>query len=97
MRESRFLAVLLFVLVLILTSCGGGAASSSGQPQQQTPNFSAAASRVDFGSQLANGGTQKQTVTISNTGSGNLMISGMSVTGANAKDFSFSAPATPAR
>jgi hypothetical protein len=59
------------------------------------PAVSPSPSSVNFGAVPANGSSMPTTVTITNTGNANLVISSVAITGANSGDFVFTASATP--
>ncbi len=59
------------------------------------PAITAAPDPVNFGSQLVNTSSAAQTLTITNTGTADLVVSGLSLGGANAGDFSISPASLP--
>jgi adhesin/invasin len=81
------------VLICALSACSGVAShTAASQSPALTPAFSLSASSVSFGNQTA---ATPKTVTVTNTGLGNLVISGLTIAGANAAEFSASAGTLP--
>lgn len=59
------------------------------------PAISLSPTSVNFGDQLVNTSSTQQTITISNTGTSDLVISAMSLSGTNAAEFTPTAPPLP--
>jgi len=76
-----------------LLGCSGVAGpSSSPATQSLTPEISLSASSINFGSQAD---ATTQAVTVTNTGTGNLVISSLAIAGSGAAEFSFTAGTMP--
>src|SRR4051812_29931992 len=72
-----------FLAIAALAGCGGGGSGSSDSPAPQMRPGT-----LTFGSQFVGSASTAQTVTVSNSGTGSLSISAISITGANAGGFS---------
>jgi hypothetical protein len=60
-----------------------------------TPIIGITPANIDFGNQVVNVASGASAITISNSGTATLVISSLSLSGANPADFAFTAPATP--
>ncbi|MGB8782805.1 MAG: choice-of-anchor D domain-containing protein [Terriglobales bacterium] len=80
---KKYFALLLGGLYL-LSGCGGGASSPP------PPTMSLAPAGLNFGVSVIGTGTAPQVETLTNTGSSDLAISGVTIGGTNAADFTFS-------
>src|SRR4051794_34388075 len=94
MRSSKRLCVLLAAMLgcIMLAGCGttgaANAAANAGSGLAASSTLSVSPSTLTFGS-VQVGSTSSQQVTISNTGTGSAIISGVTVTGASTS-FSYS-------
>lgn len=87
-KAARVLLAALFIAsaALLISSCGGGGGVNT--PPPPAPTASLAPSSLSFGNQNVGSTSGPQAVTLTNTGTVALTISGISVTGANKSDFS---------
>ena len=92
MRRS-VLGSLAALIVVSLLGCGGGNHAST--PVTTSPTATISASSVAFGNQLVNTTSSAQTVSVTNTGNSNLVITAVSVSGGQASDFKLTAPTLP--
>lgn len=72
--------------IVSYASCGGGAREAA-PAQLAAASISLSATSLSFGSQPVQTSSSAQSVTLTNTGSATLNISGLAVTGTNAGDF----------
>ena len=79
---------LVVATLAVMTACGGGGSSSpSSTTQAAEPNATFSSTSLTFSSQQVGSSSAAQSVTLTNSGNATLMISGISITGADAGDF----------
>lgn len=70
-----------------MTACGGGGYSSSSSTTPTEPSVMFSSTSLTFSSQQVGSSSAAQSVTLTNSGDATLMISGISITGTDAGDF----------
>src|SRR5690349_1518800 len=96
--KRAFAVVLLCAAFFSLVSCGGGGGrgGSSAPPTPPVPSFAASPTAITFGNQQVRTTSSAIALTVTNSGSANLVISAAAVGGANASDFALTqAPTFP--
>src|SRR5690349_7296554 len=97
MRAKALVVLGLLVALVGLLTCGGGGGGNgpSAPPAPAVPSITVSPGSISFGNQLVNTRSNSGVVTVTNTGSANLVLSAAAVTGTNASDFSFSPSTFP--
>ena len=91
MKNQRIRALVCFMTLVLLgglLACSGVASHSTGAQ----PEISLSASSISFGNQVS---SSSKTLTVSNTGTANLVISSLAMTGAGAAQFAAAAGTLP--
>lgn len=81
-------ALVVMVGMLVLAGCGGGSSGGGTTTPTTTADASLSTSALTYSSQSVGTPTSAQMVTLNSTGTATLVLSGITITGTNAADFS---------